>query len=193
MKKDRVILIALIVVVPIVITGRALFHPETDALAWHAIHGSSVEASGIRFSVPILYQPFLGSSPAPGLMLIHFNGTVRFAITPPSRLRMARIMFLFKKLEVPRESLLDRFSDVWSKEGYHQTGERAVNLAGRQGKCREYSGPPLHSDEISFGDKDIQIFCYFGDDVGVTFGGTPDAVDDFYGIVRSAEPVKGNN
>lgn len=188
-KRYRGVFIAVIVVL-IAITDRLLFLPETDALAWHVGHGFSAEMNGINFSVPILYRAHLNSSPKPTLILISFNGRVRFTFTRPSRLRQATMVFMFDKLPEPPEVILDRLGGAWIQNGYQQTGERPASLAGHQGKCREYSGPPLHNDKISFGDKDIEISCYFGNAIVAAFGGTPKAVDDFYNVLHTAQSIR---
>jgi hypothetical protein len=181
------------IVATIAITNVLLFLPETAALAWHVGHGSSAETNGIKLHVPTLYWANLDSSSKPTLNLTSLTGRARFNIMRPSKLRQATISFRFDKLVSPPEVASGRWSEIWTQRGYQQTAERPATLAGRQGKCREYSGAPLQVEKTSFGDKDIQIFCYFGNDILAIFGGTPAAADDFYNIIQTAQAVQGKD
>lgn len=171
-----------------------LFVPETLALGWHVGHGFSAELNGVKFKVPILYQAQSYRSPNPSLALMTTDGRIRSRLAQPSHLRFAAIAFVFyMSSKKSPEEIIDALGDTYIRGGYTLTGERLAHLADRQGKCREYSGPPLHSGRISLGDKNIWIACYFGNDALATFMGTPQAVDDFYDIIQTAQRAKGHN
>lgn len=72
-------------------------------------------------------------------------------------------------------------------------GEQMATLAGRPGKCTEglpqFGDPRL--DETIRKLNVLEIDCWFGGEVEVTFRGTPTLKDEFYSVIRGAAPVQG--
>jgi hypothetical protein len=76
---------------------------------------------------------------------------------------------------------------------FTRTAEPTLKLAGREGKCVEYSGSTPPDDVRWYGEKTVKIFCRFGDDVAASFLGSAASANDFYDIIKSAHKFEGNH
>jgi hypothetical protein len=70
--------------------------------------------------------------------------------------------------------------------------ESTLTLAGREGKCVEYSGLTPSEDVRWYGEKTVKVFCKFGDDVEASFLGSAASANDFYDIIKSARKLEGS-
>jgi hypothetical protein len=73
-------------------------------------------------------------------------------------------------------------------------GERMTTLAGKPGKCVEeipQIGDGRVQELLREGDL-LEIDCWFGGEVEVTFRVTANLKDEFYSVIRGASPVQGD-
>ncbi len=64
-----------------------------------------------------------------------------------------------------------------------------MRLARREGTCIEYNRPPLVVKGLERRDN-VEVDCWFGNDVLISFQGNRDSVQDFYDVLQSARPVE---
>lgn len=160
------------------------FSVEAGDFVWHLRHGFHAEVGGIRVMVPFSYQ---ADSPQglPELTLIksggrisHGGGFISIDFRHPSPQAVEAVEAMLPNKLVTRK----------------RVGDRAVTFAGRSGTCVEYI--PQISDsrinEIIQATDPRDIDCWFGD-LGVELLGSSNLKEDFYNIIRAAEPVQRKN
>ncbi len=165
--------------------------PAIMSLGWHLHHGFHADLNQVRFWVPLAYEA--NSDMTHGILFLRtIPPSFLHKFVPPGDLKFAFIHVVFWNPDagqVPSRSLEEALRSVevpLLRRGFQKTGERQAVLAGQEGRCLEYSGPPFVDAGVPFGDKNIQIFCYFGDWANANFSGTPKAVEDFYSLLRTA-------
>jgi hypothetical protein len=177
----RAIMYGMLIVV-LLIAWRAAHYYSTELspVVWHAQHGFHAEVNGIRLRVPLAYE-VLESPGLPTIMMIrqsahlwHGGGMIDINFHKPPSPEAIQLM---ESMGVGRKAII---------------GEQTATLAGRPGKCVEgipqFGNPGL--DEAIRKSNVLEIDCWFGGEVEVTFQGTPNLKDEFYAVVRDAEPVQ---
>jgi hypothetical protein len=155
---------------------------------WHLLHGFHVEASEVQFRVPLFYRVDYSSKSSftivavPGLLpenpkhLRH--GTITVGIGPAGESRD-------RSTESPVIQLVRNLDGI----EFARTGEPTLTLAGREGKCIEYTGFTAPADARWYGEKTVKILCRFGDDAAASFLGSAASASDFYDIIKSARKL----
>jgi hypothetical protein len=168
------------------------FMPETIAIAWHVRHGFSAETNRLRFKIPLLYSADVDRQ-GQSIQITTLSGAARYRLTSPEQFKMALIdVRAAQPARGSAEQDVATRRDLMARLGYQHQGQRDAMLAGTTGKCMEYAGPPIGDSGVHFGTKNIEIHCTFGDFLSASFTGTPGAVNDFYELLQSAEPIKGS-
>lgn len=187
MKRRWKVTLGVLVTLLVLVEAADYFLAESTAIAWHLRHGSPVELGGYKFQVPYLYY---ADDP-------HGLGTLTISKLP-GRLQhgMAMITLEFRKQPSPDELRSVVFEQTMARVHLRKTGERGAMLAGRPGTCVEYS------EDVSNTGQDrmthllsgvVTIRCSFGENLGAGFLGSAELKEEFYEIMRTAEPRKGKS
>ncbi|HEY6305518.1 MAG TPA: hypothetical protein VI488_03545 [Candidatus Angelobacter sp.] len=160
----------------IILVDWAILHRDWIPLLWHLRHGRHLEADGILFTVPLLYQEdheFLAHTVAFYQFPGHFSK------------KTAAITIHFDQRR-PAPSIDDSFSGE----------ERSAHLAGKPGQCVEYVAKQLRHikvDDMDFAfpaaNAPTHIYCNFSPGLSADFSGDFAARDDFYEFLANAEVV----
>jgi hypothetical protein len=166
-------LLSSVILMTVIIVDMALFGPQIFAVLFELPHGFYLDVHGIRLHTPMFYTTSTGSA---------YDEYSFITMPSPTRHKNASITVDFKKQ--PLGLALQPFStEMQQKVGLRQMKQRDVLLAGRAGKCFEYT--------TEFGMTEIE--CSFGTEVRTSFLGSPNAVDDFYAFVSKAENLPRKN
>ena len=180
MKAKRAILIVALTGV-IILADMYLFAGCVPALVWHARHGNHVEMNGVRFRVPLFYEED-HEDRANGLFITTLGGPYNQK-------------FGFINIDFHRQSAVEPDSPEGvarlARLGLKKSAGPRLRLADREGVCFTYAatatGEGAPAAQVMAG----SISCKFGNEMGATFHGTPNAVADFYAIIESAENIRG--
>jgi hypothetical protein len=82
--------------------------------------------------------------------------------------------------------------------GIRNFGRHKLRLADREGTCVDFIPIPTGVKDDTLAAARVpsdfyNIQCTFGENLGVNFNGTQDAIADFYAIIKSGETVKGEH
>jgi hypothetical protein len=178
------VILCVVVALLVLACSADYFLAESIAIAWHLRHGFDAEMRGLRFRVPLLYDENHGSNMLQ-LSIDTFPGhlnkkiafiTVDFHRQTPSKLDSS-----------DREARLARF-------GLKQSAVHPLRMAGREGTCIDLVPIP-GAENASLPARVYSglyiIDCSFGEDLQIHFDGSPNALPDFYELVRSAESSEG--
>lgn len=159
---------------------------------WHLLHGFHVDASEVRFRVPLFYR--IDHSSKSSFTMVAVPG---FLPESPKHLRHGTISVSIgpaSESRAPSTHSLPVVQLVRNLDGieFARTGEPTLTLAGREGKCIEYRGFTPPDDVRWYGEKTVKIFCRFGDDAEASFLGSAVSASDFYAIIKSAHKFEGS-
>lgn len=181
MRSKRAILIVMFIVA-IISVDLYLFERYIPALAWHVRHGNHVEMNGFRFKVPLSYSED------------HTDRMNELSISTlggPYKRKVGFVTIDFHP-QAPMDADSPEVVASMARFGLRKSAGTRLRLADREGICFTYVAIATGQDapapaQIMAG----SISCTFGNDLGATFHGTPDAVQDFYAIIASGENIKG--
>jgi hypothetical protein len=168
--------------ITIVLADWYLFAGYIPAVVWHARHGNHVDMNGLRFRVPLLYEEDHSG---------RMNELSISTLGGPYKRKFGFITIDFHR-QAPAEPDSQEGVARLASVGLRKSASVRLRLAGREGTCFTYVAITTGEDapapaQIMAGN----ISCTFGNDLGVSFNGTPNAVPDFYAIIASAENIKG--
>jgi hypothetical protein len=166
-------LLSSVILMTVGIVDMALFGPQIFAVMFELPHGFHLDVHGIRLHTPMFYTTSAGST---------YDEYSLSTMPSPTRHKNASITVDFKKQPVGL-ALGPYPTEMQQKIGLRQIRQREAVLAGRAGRCFEYTN--------KFGMADIQ--CSFGTDLRTSFMGSPNAIDDFYVFMSKAEELPRKN
>jgi len=177
---NRVAIYGAIIAVLLMVWAAARYSTEIFVVLWHLRHGSHAEVNGIQVPVPLTYE-VLESPGLPRLMMVRFAGHAWRG--------GGMIDIDFHKQPSPEVIRLLQSRGVMKSQ---VVGEYMATLAGKPGRCVEEI-PETGDAQLQkiMHDRDfLEIDCWFGGEVEVTFRGTSSLKNDFYSVVRGAVPVE---
>jgi hypothetical protein len=179
-KSKRTILIVALAGI-IVLADMYLFAGCIPALVWHARHGSHVEMNGLTFRVPLFYEED------------HTDRVNELSISTLGGPYNHKFGFI--TIDFHRQSPVEPDSPEGvarlARLGLRKSAGPRLRLAGREGFCFTYAATATGEGASVAQTMAGSISCRFGDEIGATFHGTPNAVADFYAIIVSAENIRG--
>jgi hypothetical protein len=162
------------------------FWPEIGGIMWHLRHGSAVQVGELRVSVPTFYSA--SNHPDEKLVYLIGNpGRARRYFKGNSELKFARISFRQSTESKPHLIAIET-NDTWASHAYSKTLDTALKLAGDDGRCVQFNGPPLWDRE-----KDVEIDCEFEGHYQAHFSGTQLGAEEFFSILKSVQHFKGSD
>ena len=163
-----------------------LFYPEAGGVIWHLRHGATADFCELHLSVPLLYS--VNSDPQKRVIyLVAVPGRWRnyFKGERPSKVSL---IALHQFSDQRTGQLPTSKKDTWAAKDFSEMMNKPFNLAGNNGRCVGFDGPPMWN-----GDKDVEIFCEFEHGYEAHFSGTNLGVNDFFVILKTAEPARGKH
>jgi len=157
---------------------------------WHMLHGFHAEVRDVRVWVPFSYRAVSGTPDS--LALIAFPG---LNPTPREEVNAGTIMINFAEPDLaqrPLEITLGRGMISLNTGGpFSEKAEREITLAGRKGRCLEYGVDAGHYSHSLVDNDTIKIYCWFGNDLRVSFLGQSSSMGKFYEVLASAKTAGG--
>ena len=158
------------------------FRPESAAIGWHLRHGMHVDGAGVRVRVPLLFEAIAS---ADSITLSTTPGKARTRLFhSPSAL----IILSDKKpvagsdAPLPNADMLARTREQHEHLGSKLTAQRDIRLGNDKLTCLQFEG-----GEFILG---VDVWC--APEKGgplVSFGGSPQLVNEFYNLLQSAERI----
>jgi hypothetical protein len=165
--------------VVIIVADWAILHRDWMPLLWHLKHGRHIEANGIQFTVPLLYQEDHGA----------LDDTIAFYQFPGHFSKKTAAITIRFNRQNPTPAMGDAFSRA----------ERDARLAEKPGECVEYVAKEMRYitvDNMQFAfpanNAPTYIYCNFSQGTSVSFSGDFAAKEDFYAFIANAEVVNRN-